>query len=274
MNLKEVVLKTNVNVDFFHLEEESENNVNIFTNNYIPKLSNDSKALITFEDNDNKLKGISESALGYLFSVYREKNNSNKLEYIARLNDGSLSMIDYNVANQNQYKYYVFKEDDNYFSGANISDSVETCWWDWSIIGVAENNDGHFIVDTTNIWSFELNLESAETVQNFSKTEYRNLTKFPKISNGKLNYASGGVTCLIGQIRNNKYVDTTEMLEAWNNFCVNGQLKILKDRKGRIMVVDITSSSSKIMDITSEQVNTITFNWTQIGVTDNMTIIE
>ena len=273
MNLENIYIYPHQTVDFLHLERQSENNANIYVNQYIPTLNNNSVALITFDDTNN-CKGITDSALGYTFSVYREKNNSNKLEYITRISEGTLSLIDYNVANQNNYLYYVFKEDKDYISAANTSNLVRTCWWNWSIVGLKKSEDGNYYVDTDNIWLFNLNVESADTTHNFSKTEYQNLTRYPKISMGKMNYVSGSLTCLLGKISNNKYYEPTEMTDAWRNFCVGGEVKLLRDRKGNSLIVEIVSESSNIMDETQEQARTITFSWTQVNSPEGMTIME
>lgn len=274
MEVSKIQFYPNVTLDFFHLEEKTSNNADIFVNNFIPVLNNDSRALISFDD-DNNCNGISDSALGFSFSAYREVNNSNELEYITNISNGDLSIIDYNVANQKEYKYYIFKEDDTLISATNISNVIETCWWDWFMIGMTKENENSdiYTVNADDVWSFALNVESAEMMQNFNKTEYRNLTQYPKVSQGKLNYASGSLTCLFGRIKNDLYEESTDLLDAWNTFCTNGQLKLLKDRKGHKMVVEIMSSSTKVMDITREQVNSITFNWIQVGDTDNMTIL-
>jgi len=274
MEIYGFVCHPNITLDFFHLEESSVNNANIFTNRYIPSLNNNSKVLITFDSNNN-CEGVSESALGYSFSAYREESGTNELKYLTKINDGALSLIDYNIANQKEYTYYIFKEDDNTISAANISDPVEACWWEWSITGItkASYNTEEYTVNSNDIWIFSLNIESAEKIQNFNKVEYRNLTKFPKISQGNLNYTTGSLTCLIGEIRNNNYVDTVELLNAWNDFCTNGQLKLLKDRKGNKMIVDIMSSSTKTYDETKEQADVLTFSWAQLKDSDDMTII-
>lgn len=276
MELENITLYGNLSIDFFHMEEQSINNENIFVSNYIPKLTNNSKALITFDNDNNNLNGISDSALDYTFSVYREENSSNKLKNITRIKDGRLSIIDYNIVNQRNYKYHIFKEDDNIISATNISNDIDTCWWNWSITGLTKSDtiDNEYLVNPNDIWLFNLNVDSADVVRNFNKTEYKNLTKYPKFSIGKSNYASGSLTCLIGQIRNNKYLDTPEMLDVWNEFCNNSQLKLLKDRKGHKMLVEIVDSSSNVLDETQEQATTINFSWKQLGDTNDMTIIE
>lgn len=272
--LKKIILHNNVTFDFVHLEETSEENRDIFVEQYIPRLNNSTKALISFDNGNRNCESIINSAFGYSFSVYRQRVGSSKISQVGKVSQGSLSIMDYNVSNQKQYKYLVYKEDDDYSTDANESLPITTNWWNWSIVGLKKVGNDSYKVDTNNIWLFELNIESAEEVSNLSQTVYNNLTRYPRISYGKGNYKSGSLTCLIGNISNNKYIDTADMYDSWVNFCGTASPKLLKDRKGHILLVGITGSSSKIQDETSEQARTITFNWTEIGSTDNLMIIE
>ena len=73
MLLKKVKIMENVKLDFFHLEESSINNPDIFANTkYKPSLNNYSKFLATFDNASTIAKGITDEALGYTFSIYRE----------------------------------------------------------------------------------------------------------------------------------------------------------------------------------------------------------
>ena len=69
------------------------------------------------------------------------------------------------------------------------------------------------------------------------------------------------------------YDEDATLLEQWNDFCANPQLKLYKDRKGHKYIVDITNSSSEIADETREQATTVTVGWTQIGNADDYVII-
>ena len=75
------------------------------------------------------------------------------------------------------------------------------------------------------------------------------------------------------QNRKNGYDEDVRLLEDWNDFCANSQLKLYKDRKGHKYIVDITSSSSQVADETREQATTVNVGWTQIGDADNYVII-
>lgn len=272
--LKKVILNSNITFDFIHLEEISDENKDIFTDKYIPHLNNSTRALISFDNGNKNCESIISSAFGYSFSVYRQRVGSSKIIPVGKVSQGSLSVMDYNIGNKKTYKYLVYKEDDNYSTDANESLPITTNWWNWSIAGLKRAGDNSYKVDTDNIWIFELNIESADDVLNLSQTTYNNLTRYPRISYGNGNYKTGGLTCLIGNITNNKYVDTADMYDAWTEFCGTPSPKLLKDRKGHTLLVGINASSSKIQDETVEQARTLTFNWTEIGSTDDLMIIE
>ena len=281
MLLKEVNIASDLKLDFLHLEEKNSTNVDIFVNKkYKPALNNYSRFLVSFDDGTLLSQGVADVALGYTFSVYREIKGTNNLEFVAKLGDGSLSMTDFNVTNDNIYRYYIFKEDESAISSAVRSNDVETCWWNWSVVDVVpdDNEDNIFYADANNIWLFDLNLSSASQNQNLNSTVYNNLTKFPKVSIGTSNYASGSLSCLLGSVQNTtnslaEYIEPATLLDEWNDFCSNGNMKLLKDRKGNAKLIFITSTNSQVDDISRQQINTINFEWVQVMDTKGITII-
>ena len=279
MNIRRITLSPQVKFDFFHLQANSNSNDNIFVSKYIPSLKNNSIALITFDDifsNIYDSYGITNTASGYTFSGDKENktNNNDRLEFVAKLSDGFLSVVDHNVQNNREYVYHVYKEDENYTSSDVISNSVTTCWWDWTITGFNLGDDGVYRVDPTNIWRFSLNISSGDIGSTISKTVYENLTKFPKVSSGTMDYNQGSLTCIAGNIRNDVYEETLGIIRQWDFFCASGELKLLKDRKGNRWIVDITSNSMKTADESVEQYTTITFNWIELMDADYISIIE
>ena len=280
MLLTGLTVHNNVKLDFFHLEESSSTNANIFnTAKYVPVLNNYSRFLVTFDDGTTTSEGVADVALGYNFSIYREVKDTNQLVYVARLGDGGLSMTDYGVTNNRTYKYYIFKEDESAISEAVVSNDVSTCWWDWSLIDIIPSTSEKGLYYTTgDIWKFNLNISSAARTQTLNNTTYNNLTRFPKVSSGKLNYSTGSLTCLLGDVQRTtnslaEYIEPSTMLDEWNEFCADGNMKLLKDRKGNAMLVMITGTSSQTDDVTREQTNTITFSWVEVEDIDNITII-
>ena len=275
-----VKLYNNIKLDFFHIEDAAGDNLNIFNNvRFIPVLNNYSRFLVTFDDGTTTAQGIADEALGYTFSIYREIEGTNNLVYVARLDEGALSVVDYGVVNNTNYRYYIFQEDDSAVSEAVISNNVQTCWWDWSLVDlIPSDEDNLYYVDDSNIWKFDLNLSSASMTNTMSTTVYDSLAQYPKVSVGNTNYSTGGITCLLGSISRDgssalTYQEPAVLMDLWKAFCSNGRMKLLKDRKGNAYLVAITSNSSQIDDILSEQPNTITFNWVQVGDISNTSVV-
>lgn len=280
MLLTSLTVNNNVKLDFFHLEETSSTNADIFNNTqYKPVLNNYSRFLVTFDNGDTISEGVADVALGYNFSVYREIKDTSNLVYVATLGDGGLSMTDYNVVNNTTYRYYIFKEDESAISEAVVSNEASTCWWNWSLVDIIPSTEqSNLYYATGDVWQFDLNISSSAVTQNMNNTTYNNLTRFPKVSAGKLNYSTGSLTCLLGSVQKTsnslaEYVEPNTMLDNWNAFCSDGNIKLLKDRKGNAMLVMITDTSAQVDDIIREQANTIAFTWVQVDSIDNVTII-
>lgn len=273
--LDKVQFNSHITLDFAHLEKRQPNDMtDIFTSNYRPIANNYTRSLVCFEGNNNNQSMLDE-ALGYRFSIYKNEEGSNILKPVYTTSVGQLSIVDYNIRNQKEYQYYVFKETDELSSRAAISNKISTCWWDYAIIGMTlEDEDSKtYKVNTNDVWLFSSNLSSDSTSQNFSKTTYQTLTQYPVVSIGKSNYSTGSFTGLIGKVKKNGYEEDALLLEKWNEFCSNNQLKLFKDRKGHKYIVDISSSSANTLDETKEQATEVSVSWTQIDDADNYIII-
>lgn len=280
MLLLKLEAKGKIKLDFFHLQEDSDSLDDIYnTDRYIPTLNNYSRFLVTFDDATTISKGISTMALGYIFSIYREIKGSNQLIFISRFSGNYLWFIDYNVSNDTTYNYYIFKEDSSAISETVISNDATTCWDDWSIVDLIDSGTEGLYYTNGDVWKLNLNLSSSAKKQNVNSTTYGNLTRYPKISTGITNYSSGSISALLGNISKigtsvASYIEPTSKLEEWNEFCANGHPKLLKDRKGNVMLVSIVNTTSQIADESKEQVTTISFDWVEIGKASEIAVIS
>lgn len=279
--IKKIKLNKSVKLDFLHIKEGSNSDDNIFSNNqYIPSLSVDSRFLVKFEDTTLIAHGITNLALGNTFSVYKKVNNGLELIYVSRIDDGYLSVTDYKVANNRKYQYYIFKETATAMSQAVLSNDVVIDWYDWSIIDVTPSltDKNLYYANPSSMWKLTLNLSSDSTTQNMSTTVYQTLAQFPKVSTSNSNYSSGGLSCLLGSVEKvgantADYNEPFNKIKEWNKFCSNGNLKLLKDRRGNIRLVMITDTSSEIDDIVTQQPTTISFSWVEVEDMDKISVI-
>ena len=286
MNIKRITLCPNVTFDFIHIQKQDDNNADIFVNNYKPKLSANSMALICFDDdvvntgNVYSCFNMSDTAQGYSFVVYRTLDNAHELDYVTTVTNGNLSIIDHNVMNNHIYQYYIYKEDNNYMSSANITNAVYTNWNTWSVTEFIKedeysNNKEYKVITNLyplNCWILDANLESGEINHISNKTVYDSLGIYPKVSIGNNKYDKGSVSAIID---NEKMGSTAQyVLQNWKTFCSNGRLKLLKDRAGHIWIVAIEDGSTKIADESAQQYNTVSFNWVEVMPTEEVSITE
>ena len=242
--------------------------------NYEPSMQHNTVFLIDYSK-DRDGKGLVHENEGYYYSIYKiDLANANEMEFLTKITNGKMSFSDYNVVNGKQYKYIIFAETDSGVANAKETTTVQTVWDTWSLIGLKNtDNPNVFMADEENIWLLNLSLESAEQNQNMAKVEYKNLTPYPKISQGTSNYISGSITCLLGQIDNNgRYSEPAEKLDAWRNFINSSDLKLLKDIKGHSYLVQTMSSNNKLIDQSIEQINRISFSYVEVGASDNKVI--
>lgn len=212
---------------------------------------------------------------------------------------------DFNISNHRLYQYVLYPS--NARQGEEIEKATvipnKTNWGAWSITELhpVAGNKKQFTATADDVWLFNLNVETGEQSQNISRNEQQTLGQFNKYSQGRTNYISGSVSCLLGsevipasyikrknEITNSnggyterRIFDTkptsnerVDMLLAWRKVVYSSNPKLLKDRAGQSFLVTLNSSSNKPMDAVGIQPNTISFNWTQIGTTEDLQIID
>lgn len=214
---------------------------------------------------------------------------------------------DFNISNNRRYRYVLYPFD---MSGDATSSSIEkavtetpiiTNWQGWSITELhpVSGNAKKFTASADDVWVFNLNVDTGEQSQNISRQEQQTLGQFNRYSQGKLNYISGTVNCLLGSdvlpasyiIKNGKTIneggyqeirktdknptsnERVDMLLAWRKLVMSSNPKLLKDRAGQSFLVTISNSTNKPMDAVYRQPNTISFTWTQIGTTEDVEIV-
>ena len=250
--------------------------------------------------------------------IDKDGNALTSLELVAK-NLRSYKFRDYNVSNHRNYRYFIYlspteqppteqppteqppTEQKDKKIIYKTSFDIYTDWQQWSITELHPTDESMktFTANPEDVWLFNLNIDSGAQAQNVSFNEVQTLGVYPRISQGKGNYVSGSVSCLLGSdvisvgealkrglslsdagylemrkysssITSNQRVD---MLKAWRKLVASKNPKLLKDREGQSFLVSLSNSTNKPMDAARLQPNTINFNWTQIGTLDGVTIV-
>lgn len=242
-------------------------------------------------------------------SVFKQEidNSTDEVIELTRLmpvavNTNSFTFRDFNISNNRTYQYVLYPLDSDEISIVRKTSIVDNIHWGgWSITELhpVNGNSKLFTASPSDVWIFNLNVDTGEQTQNISRQEQQTLGQFNRYAQGKLNYISGSVNCLLGRdvlpasyiIKNNKaqqvggyqekmpYNKTptsnerVDMLLAWRKVVYSSNPKLLKDRAGQSFLVTLNSSTNKPMDYVSVQPNTISFTWTEIGSTQDIQII-
>lgn len=204
---------------------------------------------------------------------------------------------DYNVSNGRKYRYVIYPgQADNEVQKLTANVPVNWDYWSLTELTPVDGSWKSFTASSDNVWLFNLNVETGEQAQNIARNEQQTLSTYSRFSQGKMNYVSGSVSCLLGRdvipaylakstdeagyqeklwndrvLSSNQKVD---MLLAWRKFVFSSNPKLLKDRFGQSFIVTLTQSSNKPMDNVRRQPNTISFSWTEVASLKDVTIIE
>lgn len=272
--------------------------------------------LINYEDyKDDKLdcnykqgySPISSGGDGESFaSIYKREvrtNDDGTVEHLTKLSPvltdvNNFKIRDFNISNNREYQYVLYL-DYSPTTGEvekTIKVPAKTSWEAWSITELhpVGGNKKQFTATADDVWLFNLNVSTGEQTQNISRNEQQTLGQFNKYSQGRMNYVSGNVSCLLGSEvvpasyanKNGGYIERRifdakptsneriDMLLAWRKVVYSPNPKLLKDRAGQSFLVTLNSSSNQPMDAVRIQPNTISFNWTQIGTLDDVQIVD
>jgi len=220
---------------------------NVF--DYNPSWDSDTVFLADFEN--NLTAGNVESNGGQLTNwiVNRKLAGETTLTRIAELDKDTESFVDYRVTNNENVVYQIRPKTEDAIGLGLESNEVESKYNGW------------FLIDETNniVYKFLLELNSGSLGANTNQTVYETFNQFPTISQTDTNYITGSLTAIV-------IVQSAPFVTQLQDFIENGQEKLLKSKKGRIFRVMTNGfSSMQFVEGTVEQVESITFNFTEIG---------
>lgn len=248
---------------------------------------------------------------GVNFSVYRKTPNQKYYQYVCTLVNGEHQVFDYNVVN-NQYYHYLVSTEVQTSSGPEYKVYQNRVWneetqefelifkkvfWDEFVIcNIEETDEPNTYKKIGNTWTFKYNMTEELLNENTNFSVSDTLGKYAQVSVGVKNYESSTVSALLGDMEeytkydgvkekqvyeytekiniDSKYAHENEKLKRWKNFSTDGELKLLRDRKGNAWIVQITDGTSNNINlITNAQQTMVTFNWQEVEDVDNASII-
>lgn len=178
------------------------------------------------EFNNNLQAGsLQTSGIITAWNIFRYCCGSSSPTTIALGLDGSETAItDYTALRNQQYYYKIFPITSTAVVSSLESNVVTPCYNSWILLD-----------ETSGVsFNFDLNVESGVMTQNTSVSEYVGFTQYPAISQSAQNYMSTQINAYLGYMENDELIDTIDLYDLLITFVSNGNVKILKDRKGDI----------------------------------------
>lgn len=249
----------------------SDNEINTIVQKgiYSPEWDTESTALATFNNNLSASNFNNENILYY--RIQRKDAKENIMRTVANVDKTQTKITDFNIGNKATYKYYItpiVEIDGKEITGQTIeTDEFSTDWCTWSVIGLKTVEENTYEIDEDNIWIFHLNLEAGDYTPVYSKTFTQGMGRFPKAFSGETNYIKGSLSCYSGAVdKFGNYCDDDVIKnKKWAEFCNNGEIKLLRDVKGNVFLVDIENTSMNVETYAKDMPTKISFNFIQLG---------
>lgn len=142
---------------------------------------------------------------------------------------------------------------------------------EFNLSNIYEINSGEY-----SIWHLKYNTEAKNINIVTDKAVYETTMKIPVINKTDRNYKTGTIKAFLGGFtkENGKltYRDSIKLQNKFQEFCDNGRVKMLRDEIGNVLPVDVTLTSFDYNPHTIPTNITITFEWTQVGEEESLSV--
>lgn len=171
---------------------------------------------------------------------------------------------------------YIDENGNETFGSRIITDAIQADWDGVSIIDILPTGvKGCYYADENNLWSFDLNVEDITYTNNNDIKYITTYSRFPREQRGNLNYLTASIHCLIGSVTRQGYeCDDINKIEAFRDFCTNGNLKLFKDFKGNVIPCSICMNTDTPNVRSLAHQTTITFDIVQLAANSNISVIS
>lgn len=250
--------------------------------NYEPKWSADADFLCLF---DNNLEaGNTESIPNPdKITIYKKKTGESYIHKVGTVGYNEVSFKDYNVKNDSEYYYQLYAESSETQAIIPFKTSTVKTYWDsyallsgdYEMVDILDKNgsviekEKQFIVKDVFLFSLDSNVGQLNA--NIQATMNTNFTRYPKYHKSIQNYYTGTLSGLLGyENKDGRYYDSVDMLEKIREAMTDGKPKFLKDLRGYLWEVELTSFTTASRSNLIENPYDIQIGFTEIANADEV----
>lgn len=219
---------------------------------------------------------------------YTIESLKNTYSYFMLNGDTHYILYDFTAESNKQYTYNIITklhfsspEETTYYVEPIFTTEIITNFSNYSLIPLTFSNNIYTATSTFQqgdnpsplqtylpVWSFSINREEEAIVQNQDKTVFTTFAETPKISVGVLNYDTGGLKCLLGEVMcNGEYREDGILLQEWKEFIAQNRVCLYRNPKGDIKIVSIDANTTReyMTEIANRYENQYVYMDTTIG---------
>ncbi len=282
MGYNKIMLSGEQICDYLYIQKSNEGIESFSVVDSEPKEWNENTLLFSKFD-ENLIAGDS-ALIGNLegYEVRRKSGVSSHTDYVTTISGqfASKYVIDYAVANNTPYIYYLYPFNSQSDGGVTltplVSEQITPEWEYWCLL-VVDETDKENVFYLNKMFKFELNLATDDINNNAVISINQNFTRYPTVQIGTANYWSGALSSLCGFISCNDYgyVETLDMIKELKELTSDTRRKFLKDMDGNVWEVKITAPINiSTEDKTLQRVKTAKIAWTEVGDVTGISIIN
>lgn len=216
--------------------------------------------------------------------------------------------IDYSVSNNKSYQYMIMPcttrsggEYDSYFAQFHYktvtSQPISINFEGWTITSIIDMIDSEYsevrsfkeyksvlsddvkIYGVGDTWKLTGNIENPTISQNLNKVTQVGLSKYPTVIRNNNNYLSGTFNGCLGYFdcETDDWNDSIYLVEKWRKFMSDSTQFLIRNDKGDVWCVEISSSSAPTTtydQATKQLITTVQFDFVEFDDIDNIILIN
>lgn len=282
MGYSKIVLKGQQKCDYLYVQNLPVNAEDFGYVNAEPTAWGTSTVL--FSKFDGNLNAGDSELVGRLegYELRRKKGTDAYTEYVATLTSEyeSQHVIDYMVASNSSYTYYLYPCAKTSGSGITLSPTISkqvTPEWNYWTLMVVDETDEENVFYLSKMFKFELNVEPEDMNNNTDITIAKNFTPYPTIQYSPSNFWTGALTSLCGFIscNNIEYIEAPDIINELKTLTTDTRRKFLKDTDGNVWEIQITAPINISTDYnTIRHVKSVRIAWAEIGSVKGISVIN
>jgi len=189
-------------------------------------------------------------------NVYRKKVNDTVYELLSEIDGNAIEYLDYSAYSRADFEYGIVPVTETALGDLLPSNIISVKLKEWYILST----------DGTISYKLCLGLNTESFINNTDISELNTVGRYNVYNKGNKNFISSSMSVIPAEdISNNFIYQTTEFMNNFEEFMLNGEKKIIKSPKGEIFNIVVTRYDKSILNNGERtQLYVVSFDFSQV----------